>query len=128
MRRALISLLALAATQPALAHHSLAMFDQAKTETLTGTVYKFDWTNPHVWLWVSVPGVDKPAIWGLETGAPPQLRREGIRWDSFHAGNQITVTLHPTRDGSTGGHLLSAAVPTGAHFQSHEPPPPPDPP
>ena len=34
------------------AHHSFAMFDPANPKTITGTVKEFEWTNPHVVLWV----------------------------------------------------------------------------
>src|SRR3979411_1622554 len=34
---------------PALAHHSFAMFDQNKLNTMTGTVKQFEWQNPHAW-------------------------------------------------------------------------------
>ena len=40
---------------PAFAHHSFAMFDASKTITLNGTVKSFEWTNPHMWLTVTVP-------------------------------------------------------------------------
>ena len=40
---------------PAFAHHSFAMFDATKDLTLQGTVKGFEWTNPHMWLYVIVP-------------------------------------------------------------------------
>ena len=39
---------------PVKAHHSFAMFDQSRTITLTGTVKEFQWTSPHVLIWVAV--------------------------------------------------------------------------
>ena len=50
---------ALLIAAPALAHHSFAMFDRDKDVTMSGTVTEFEWTNPHVWIHVSVP--DRPA-------------------------------------------------------------------
>src|SRR5215467_12453865 len=44
-----------AAVAPAFAHHSFAMFDITTQKTVTGTVSKIDWTNPHIWLWIDVP-------------------------------------------------------------------------
>ena len=39
----------------ALAHHSFAAeFDGTKRVTLTGTVTKVEWTNPHVWIYFNV--------------------------------------------------------------------------
>ena len=61
----------LALVIPVFAHHSFAMFDTAKSITIDGTVTKFEWTNPHSWLWVEVKddqGGSK--VWGIETGSP----------------------------------------------------------
>ena len=40
---------------PALGHHSYAMFDGSRTVTVTGSVAKVEWANPHVFIWVYVP-------------------------------------------------------------------------
>lgn len=104
------------------AHHSFAMFDNSKTLTLEGTVYKFEWSNPHVWLWVSVAGeAGATTVWGLESGAPTQLKREGLAWDSCKAGEKITVTLRPMKNGETGGHLISATFADGHQYRSKDP-------
>ncbi len=44
----------LTAAVPAMAHHSFAMFDSAKTITLTGAVKQFEWVNPHSWIHIMV--------------------------------------------------------------------------
>ena len=38
----------------ALAHHSNSAFDGDKVMVLTGTVTEWKWTNPHVWIVLSV--------------------------------------------------------------------------
>ena len=38
------------------AHHSRAMFDTLRPVTLTGTVAKNTWRNPHVYFEIAVPG------------------------------------------------------------------------
>ena len=43
----------LAATS-ALAHHSNSAFDRDKVVVLKGTVTQWKWTNPHVWIFLSV--------------------------------------------------------------------------
>ena len=56
---AVLALGALAITAvPGLAHHSATMFDDKKTITVEGVVKKFEYTNPHSWLWVDVTGKD----------------------------------------------------------------------
>ena len=49
-----LSLLLLLAAIPAAAHHSGAMFDRDKQVSLTGTIVRFEWTNPHSWIQIDV--------------------------------------------------------------------------
>ena len=43
---------------PARAHHSFAPFDLTMERTITGTVSRFEWTNPHSWIWLDVKNAD----------------------------------------------------------------------
>ncbi len=99
---------------PALAHHSFAMFDADKTVDLTGTVKEFQWTNPHSWLQVMVTDEKgQTAEWSLEMGAPGGLARTGWRPKTVVPGDKVTVSIHPLKDGSTGGQLLTVVLPNG---------------
>lgn len=93
---------------PALAHHSFAMFDFTKVVTITGTVKEFQWTNPHVTVWVNVPGKDPktPELWWLEMTSPGNLTRTGWNRKALNAGDQVVVELNPLRDGKLGGALI----------------------
>ena len=67
-----------AAPLPAAAHHSFAMFDRDKTESIAGTVKEVSLINPHSWVSLMVPDAQgHSAEWALETGAPRQLERNG---------------------------------------------------
>ena len=101
-----------AALQPAAAHHSFAMFEPTKTLTLKGTVKTFQWTNPHVILWVLVQPDDGGAAqeWSLETTSPGVLTRAGWTRLSLKAGDRVTVVFSPLRDGSRGGGLNSVTL------------------
>ena len=102
---------------PALAHHSFAMFDSEKTLTLKGTVKEFEWTNPHSWLRVMVTDDSgTPRQWALEMGSPGQQSRVGWKPDSVKPGDQVTVQIHPLKDGSRGGQFLGADLPSGQHL------------
>ena len=92
---------------PALAHHSFAMFDQAKTLEFKATVKDFQWTNPHAVVWVvgAAKAGDKPDVWTVELTSPGNLTRIGWTRKSLKAGDRVTVTLHPLRDGQHGGSL-----------------------
>jgi Family of unknown function (DUF6152) len=101
-----------AVLQPAAAHHSFAMFEPTKTLTLKGTVKTFQWTNPHVILWVLVQPDDGGAAqeWSIETTSPGVLTRAGWSRQSLKAGDRVTVVFNPLRDGSRGGGLNSVTL------------------
>jgi hypothetical protein len=109
------SLLAAAgAVSPASAHHSFAMFDRGKQVTLKGVVRQFQWTNPHVFLELVIQGgKSAPENWSIEGASPNMLFRQGWTVDSFRPGDQVTVVINPLRDGSRGGTLVSAILPSG---------------
>jgi hypothetical protein len=110
-----LTAIAVAFAAPAFAHHSFAMFDAQKTVTLSGTVKEFEWTNPHSWLRVMVNDekTGKPALWALELSSPARLTTMGMHADSVKAGDQVSVTFHPMRDGTRGGQFIQATLPGG---------------
>jgi len=96
------------AAAPASAHHSFAMFDFQKVVTITGTVKEFQWTNPHVVLWVNADGAsgEGPAVWSLELTSPGNLTRGGWDRKALSAGDKVSVDLNPLRNGNHGGALI----------------------
>ena len=81
------------------AHHSSAMYDDKQTITIEGAVTKFEWSNPHVYVYLKQLTAAGQAIeWELEASPPSILRRLGWSQDTLHAGDTITVTGHPARD------------------------------
>src|SRR5205814_7400275 len=99
---------------PAAAHHSFAMFDADKTVTMKGTVKELEWTNPHSWLRIMVVDqAGKTVQWGLEMGPPARQIQRGWKPDSLKPGDSVTVNIHPLRDGSRGGQLVTATLPDG---------------
>lgn len=99
---------------PAWAHHSFAMFDRGRTDTVAGTVKSFEMINPHGWLIVMAPDAQgHMREWALETGGPGQMARQGWTATSLAMGDKVTVQIHPMKDGSNGGQLVSATLPNG---------------
>jgi hypothetical protein len=120
-RRLLLALALTAAALPAAAHHSFAMFDFTKTVTVSGTVKEFQWTNPHVVLWVNVPSKDPktPDVWWLEMTSPGNLTRGGWNRKALNTGDQVRVELNPLRDGKLGGALIKVTnATTGQVFST----------
>ncbi len=96
----------------AYAHHSFAVYDHSKTLTIKGTVKMFQWTNPHVVIWVIVKpeGGGEPQEWGIETTSPGVLTRSGWSRTSVKADEPVEVVFNPMRDGSHGGGLNSITL------------------
>ena len=113
MKRSLLFALLAVATitvfvAPAFAHHSFAAFDVTTQKTITGTVNKVDWTNPHIWLWIDVPN-DKGGkdTYGFEGMSPNFLARRGWTRTTLKVGDKITVNFRPMKDGSKGGMFMT---------------------
>jgi len=110
--RILVALPLLAAiAASASAHHSFAMFDNQKEMTLEGTIKEFQWTNPHTWTQVMVKDASgKEVEWSIEGGSPNSLSRNGWKRTSIKPGDKAVVLIHPLKDGSPGGSLMSISV------------------
>jgi hypothetical protein len=98
----------------ALAHHSAAGIDRTKSVTVTGTVKEFRWTNPHSWIDVDVTD-DKGVTqtWSVEMTSPAFLLRAGWKASTVKAGDKVSITLRPFRNGDPGGLFMSVALPDG---------------
>lgn len=96
------------------AHHSMAMFDQTRKVTVTGTVRQFEWTNPHCYIQLTVKGANGAnEDWSMEMGAPMYLYAEGWRPSTVKPGRQINVTINPLRNGGKGGVVLTVTTVDG---------------
>lgn len=113
-----VALAALAAgVAPAQAHHSFAMFDSGREVTIRGTIREFQWTNPHVWIQVAVPGArGREVVWSIEGGSPNSLRRQGWSATTFRPGDRVSVTMNPLKNGDPGGSFVRAVMPDGSNF------------
>ena len=81
------------------AHHSRAQFDTTRDVTLVGVVKRFEWTNPHSFLYIDVPeDQGKTTEWSIEFGAIGQLIRAGWTRDSFKPGDKVKVVGNARKD------------------------------
>ena len=84
------------------AHHSFAAeFDANKKITVTGSVTKVEWTNPHVWIYLNVKD-EKGTVsnWGFEMGPPHGLQRRGWKRETLKLGDQVTVAGSMAKNGT----------------------------
>lgn len=91
----------LAATAPALAHHSFsATYDGNKPITLKGTVSKLGWQNPHAHIYVDVKNADgKVVTWEVESAGPNALLKQGLRKEDF-VGAEVIIKGFLAKDGT----------------------------
>ena len=87
---------------PVLAHHSFAAeYDASKPVTLTGTVTKIEWMNPHARFYVDVKDTSGTITnWNLELASPNALVRNGWTRKSLNVGDEVTVQAYLARDDS----------------------------
>ncbi len=117
-----VSLAGLGLAGPVWAHHSIqAQFDITKHVTVSGTVAKVEFINPHSYLTVSVKDADgKVTRWAFEMAAAAQLRRGGLsRADrgGLKPGDEVTVVALAARDGSNSGLLQELKMADGREFK-----------
>jgi hypothetical protein len=83
----------------ALAHHSFARFDSSKEITIEGTISKWEWSNPHTWLYlVTRDAAGAMVTIGIEGNSPNNLIRAGVKKSVFKIGDKAIVTMHPERN------------------------------
>jgi hypothetical protein len=109
-----------AVSSAAYAHHSFAMFDADKRVTMAGTVKEFQWTNPHAFILLMVTNSDGQLDqWSIEMGGPGGLARQGWVPKTLKPGMNISVIMHPLREGH-GGQFLAVTLPDGTQLGNPE--------
>ena len=99
---------------PLVAHHGAASFDTEKEITLKGTVTEWIWANTHCFLkFDAMDDTGTVRNWAVETQNPTDISVRGWRRTSFKAGDQVTVTLQPVKNGAPVGRLRKVVLANG---------------
>ena len=107
-----LGMLALASASSA--HHSAAAFNWGTESTLSGTVERYEWTQPHTFLWMQVKDKQgRSQEWGLEGMTPSALGRAGWKRTSRRPGDKVEVVYYALRDHRPGGYYVRVTLADG---------------
>jgi hypothetical protein len=115
-RRGVFIVAALLAAGSASAHHNMsALFDFNDRVTLTGTLTKIDWRNPHIELIVDAKSDDQVQTWSIEGPPPSFFRLRDINKSDVETalGKTVKAEASRARDGSRSGLLRVITLPDG---------------
>jgi hypothetical protein len=114
---------ALLLTPLAQAHHSNSAFYVTKVITIKGVVKEFKWSNPHVWVILTVDdGKGNKVDWKAEGRPPGILLRSGWTPKSLQPGDEVTIDLSPAKDDSASG-LIARVTKADGTILGNAPPP-----
>ena len=121
MRVLLLGLAILLSQAPAWGHHSLsAVFDEKKPVSVSGTLTKIDWINPHIAIMVDVPAASGVDAWRFQSSPPAWWKGVGVNRADFAKGmgQTVTVVYFPAQDGSRYGYLRKITFANGDSLET----------
>jgi hypothetical protein len=87
------------------AHHSFAMFDKTQELFMSGTVTRWGFNAPHVFLFLET---EDGTVWTFEGRAPQSLlmsQENPMTGYTLEPGQSVEVVICPLADGRPGGAL-----------------------
>ena len=101
------------------AHHSTAMYDSQNPVTITGTVKKFEWTNPHAFVYLEVKDSQGKVVeWEVEMMSLNHVRAYGWTSRTVKAGEAISATGAPAKSGAPSMIANRMKLPDGREIRS----------
>ena len=100
----------------AVAHHSFAAeFDRSQPITVTGTVTKVEWANPHARFYIDAKdeATGETVNWDFELASPNGLMRRGWTRNSMKLGDTVTVTGHRAKNDPHVGNASTVTLADG---------------
>ncbi|MCS6854718.1 MAG: DUF6152 family protein [Elioraea sp.] len=93
-RMLLAALLTAGVGLPAAAHHGWGAYDAQNPQTLTGTIERIAFANPHATLWLATPG----KTWEVVLAPPFRMTNRGLTEAGLVVGASVTVMGYPHRE------------------------------
>ena len=94
---------------PSFAHHSTAMYNMQNPVTVTGVVKRFEWVNPHAYIYLEVTDQNgKKVEWQIEMMSLNHLKSYGWVHDTVKPGDTITCTGGAAKSGDPA--MLSSLI------------------
>ena len=101
-------------SRPVLAHHGSANFQMDQVSTIKGTVVDYELINPHVQIFLKVEQEGGKAVdWNVEGVSLNMMVRAGFKRDSLKAGDTVSVTGHPGKNGKPALLLMKIMLADG---------------
>lgn len=109
-RRSFLVALGLAGVgAPLLAHHGTGMYDMQHPSTVTGVVKRFEWTNPHAYIYLDVKDDKGNTVeWAVEMMALNHLKSYGWSRNTVMPGDMISCTGGVAKSGAPA--MLSSII------------------
>ena len=106
---------AIVVAAPVAAHHAFAAeYDSTKPITVSGTVTKLEWLNPHARIYVDAKDeTGKIVNWDFELGPPNGLMRRGWTRNSLKPGHQVTVSGFLSKTAAHGANARTVTLADG---------------
>jgi hypothetical protein len=93
------------------AHHSPARYDLQAQRSVEGTITRYEWGNPHVYLFVRETGADR--VWTVEAYPSTAMKQYGWAKDTFAVGDRVVVVGNPGRNAASGTLFLRSVRKAG---------------
>lgn len=108
-------------SSPCFAHHGVAPhYDANKPVTIDGVIAKFDFINPHSFVYIeTIDDTGNKQLWQCETASRAVLARNGLREDMFKIGERVRLEGIAGRRNPTGCAFRVAYFSDGSVLRSN---------
>jgi len=114
-----VLVLAFMISAPAMAHHSMTMYDSNHETTFKATITEFNWANPHSQIIFTVTDEHGNAVkWVAEGPGPNRLVNGGWSKDTLKPGDQVTIIGNCNKDGSQTMRFVKVIWPDGRELEA----------